>query len=55
MTTIAVATPDFIIESCLKLWRDRIINNHNKRKDLTAADLASLFQQQVININFLFY
>lgn len=47
MTTLnAITTPDHIIESCLKLWRDKILANH-KRKDLTAADLASLFQQQV--------
>ena len=43
MTT---TTPDFILDSSLKLWHDKIIENY-KRKDLTAADLASLFQQLV--------
>ena len=35
MTT---TTPDFILDSSLKLWHDKIIENY-KRKDLTAADL----------------
>jgi len=45
-TASACTASDQLIESCLKQWRDKILINH-KRKDLTAADLASLFQQQV--------
>ena len=47
MSTLTCSAPDHVIESCLKQWREKILNNY-KRKDLTAADLASLFQQQVI-------
>lgn len=34
-----------VITSCLKLWRERILNN--KRKEVTAGELSSMFQQKV--------
>lgn len=36
------------IESCLKLWRERIV--HSKKKELSPTEICSYFQNPVIKI-----